>query len=237
MATQVLSAEMTLVEHEQKSKLLIEQHQALLVKIETPEQFEMAVECVRGLKQLEKVIREDSDPDIQQAHTLHKSLITKRDKLIDPIVAFYKKLTGNATEFTREQERLRLAEEQRQREENQRIADEQARQQREKEQIDAAVTAETEGDTELAEQIIQAPQVVEAPYVAPPVVRSTVPSIKGVSKVRKNWKCRVLDESKVPREFLMVDQKKLDKYAEAMEAKGDVAGCEFYDAGNITIKL
>jgi hypothetical protein len=53
------------------------------------------------------------------------------------------------------------------------------------------------------------------------------------STIRKTWECEVIDETQVPREFLMVDTAKLKKYATAMKADAKVAGVRFFEKEGI----
>jgi hypothetical protein len=54
------------------------------------------------------------------------------------------------------------------------------------------------------------------------------PAAAGVSS-RKTWKARVIDEALVPREYLVVNQAKLDQFAKLTKGAGDVPGVEFYE--------
>lgn len=53
------------------------------------------------------------------------------------------------------------------------------------------------------------------------------PKIAGIS-TREIWRARVVDETKIPREFLCPDEKKLGDYAKAMKQNAKVEGVEFY---------
>lgn len=50
---------------------------------------------------------------------------------------------------------------------------------------------------------------------------------KGISK-REDWDFEVINPNLVPREYLMVDESKLRKYAKAMKADANVPGVRFY---------
>jgi hypothetical protein len=46
--------------------------------------------------------------------------------------------------------------------------------------------------------------------------------------MRKAWKHRIIDETKVPREYLMIDESKLGAMARATKGTVKVDGVEFY---------
>ncbi len=56
---------------------------------------------------------------------------------------------------------------------------------------------------------------------------SFVPSVNGISK-RKDWTFEVVDPSQVPREYLLVDEVKLGKYARMEKENASVPGVRFF---------
>lgn len=79
------------------------------------------------------------------------------------------------------------------------------------------------GDEEKAQEIIDSVPVIAAPVLAD----AEIPKQHGV-KVRKIWKFRVVDEAKVPRDWLVVDEKGLGAFARATKGARKVPGVEFY---------
>lgn len=67
------------------------------------------------------------------------------------------------------------------------------------------------------------------PEVQTPVIHKPLPEVpKSTLKMRKTWFAKVTDPTLVPREFLCVDQKKLDTYIKTMkETAPNVAGVTF----------
>lgn len=107
-------------------------------------------------------------------------------------------------------------------------ADEAARKERERLASQAAA-AEAAGKMERAEQLQQRASTVVAPVMQP-----KVSTAKGLGMaVRMVWKSRVRDASKVPRQFLMVDEAKLAAYAGAMKDSAEVEGVEFYQEAQV----
>ena len=68
----------------------------------------------------------------------------------------------------------------------------------------------------------------QAAALGPDVPEGGPPKVAGLSK-RDNWQFRVIDESKIPREYLCVDEKKLKKYAGAMKRDANVPGVHFFN--------
>jgi hypothetical protein len=46
--------------------------------------------------------------------------------------------------------------------------------------------------------------------------------------IRRSWKWKVIDEAKIPREFLLIDTVKLNKYVREHQDKTQIAGIEAY---------
>lgn len=87
-----------------------------------------------------------------------------------------------------------------------------------------ALKAEEKGDIEKAEELREKKAEV---FVPAPIVESQVERTKGIG-MRKDWKARIIDPMLIPREFLCVDEKKLNQYARTMKDSAKVSGVEFY---------
>ena len=154
--------------------------------------------------------------------------------VLDPIVKF---------EMTAKTNRLRLErqEAEARRREEQRLAEEARRQEQERLAREAA-DLEQRNEPELARQVLE--QAVHAP--APVVVlRPTLPPTKGISS-RPNYQWRPVGGdtaeararavSLVPRDFLKLDEVKLNAYAKAHGTSGRIPGIEFFDAGTVSVR-
>lgn len=149
-----------------------------------------------------------------KAHAAWKAAIALRDQCLRPLKEAYDWQRSQIGAYVARKERERLAEEARLRELERKRAEEEA--------LAAAIAAEKAGDAKLAEAIIEAP-VTTRPVVLPP----TTPKLEGISQ-RTTWRARVVDEAAVPREYLMVDDKKLQSVARATRGSVAIAGVEFY---------
>ena len=56
---------------------------------------------------------------------------------------------------------------------------------------------------------------------------SLIPDTENIS-IRENWKCRIDDATKIPKEFLTVDIKKLNAHAKSTRGAVPVEGVEFF---------
>lgn len=134
-----------------------------------------------------------------------------------------------------DEEQQRIAREaQRRAEEQARLArEEQERKARELEQRAAAERAA--GNARAAARLETRAEVAQdraASVVAPTFVAET-PKVKGVSG-RRVWKYRVKDANLVPREYLMLDDKKIGAVVRAMRKDTNIAGIEVYDEPDLS---
>jgi len=136
---------------------------------------------------------------------------------LDRLANAERAIKAEMVRFTQEQERLRKAEEER----LQRLAQEEQRRRDEalQKQIDAA---QERGDEQAAETLLQF-----ATETAVPVVQVERPKVEGINVVRR-WKYRVVDESLIPREYLVPNEKLLASIAVSSKGTAKIAGIEFY---------
>lgn len=103
----------------------------------------------------------------------------------------------------------------------QQLADEEAAKQRRALEAKAA-KADERGQVDTAIALSQ-----QAATTVAPVIRTDAPRVSGQS-VREVWLFQIEDATKIPREYLMPDEKKLGGYARAMKADAVVPGVRFY---------
>lgn len=132
-------------------------------------------------------------------------------------------IKGAMVGFTQEQERVR-------RQEEQRI---QALAREEQERLDRLATekisqAQQEGNLDEAEKILDA--VVQ---VAVPIVVSEKPKVEGIKTVTR-WSYKIIDETLIPREYLMPCEKVLAHIAITTKGTIKIPGVEFYSDSTVT---
>lgn len=121
-----------------------------------------------------------------------------------------------------QQGRIRREEEARFREEVRRLAEER--------QLAEALQAEAEGDDAAAKEILE-----EKVFIIPPVVPSLTPKAQGVSS-RVVWKFRIINESAIPRQYLMVNESAIRQVVFALKDKTSIAGVEVYSVREIAAR-
>lgn len=170
-------------------------------------------------------IKEELDPDIDKAHKLHKSLVEKRKKYIEPVEFFVDKCGQSILAYNRQVEK-----EQREREAdaNKRLAE--AAEQQKQELLNKSKESVNEWESEVLKEKAQGikPMVLEP--------QKKVLEVQGLG-IRKTWKSRIIDINKVPREYMLINQEMLDKAAkiEGVRLTG-IEGIEFYQDESMSIR-
>lgn len=135
-------------------------------------------------------------------------LLNKAETIIKRAILTYQQ----DQERKRKEEETRLQEQARKEEEKRRKA------------LEAkAEKAEAKGDTDKAEELKQQAEEVHVPVLIIPQLEK----VEGIH-TRKIWKYRIVDENKLPREYLMPNHKMLGEFAEATKGTIPVPGVEFY---------
>lgn len=177
---------------------------------------EMMLDAKRRIRVIEKrfVGTPDAPGPETQAKVAHAAIRNMKNELIEPYERIERDILKPAiAAFNAEQDQKRRAEEDRQREEQKkRIEDE---------RLKAAAQLEKDGENEAAQELIEAP--IEAPVVVIPKEQAP----PGIS-YRENWKFRVVDDSKIPREYMTVDEKKIGGVVRALKGETRIAGVEVY---------
>jgi hypothetical protein len=190
--------------------------------VDSPDSLELAGTGLREIKTVRQQIKALFDQPVGLAHKAHKAMVAARNTLDSGPAMAEAMLKRKVATYQAEEERKRRAEEDRLRE--------LARVEAEERQLAEAVAAEAAGNTEEAAEIIAEP--IAAPVV---VVAPAVPKLAGVS-TRETWKYRIVDESKIPRDYMMPDDKKIGAYARSMKSKASMPGVEFYSDSVISAR-
>lgn len=208
--------------------------------VTTAEEYQASAETLRQVKAAQKRLEETrtslTGPINAALRRLNDFFRAPADRLVNA----ERLIKRGMVAFDEEQDRIRR--------EKQRQADEEARQARERAEREAAAAREkaerearelreradkeaeagrlaeaaklaqrAESKIERAEVKAETLQQAAAATVAP-IVQAEAPRVRGVA-TREVWKCAVEDASKIPREYLVVDEVKLRKVVAAL--KGD----------------
>lgn len=152
---------------------------------------------------------------LKQAQDKAKKVILDAEKAeIAKITPNIEHLNMNMTVWNLKQEKIRKAEEDRLRREAEAKAEE--------EQLQAAIEAEAQGNSNEAEEIMEEPV-----FVPPPVVEKSVPKVAGQT-MSTNWKWKLKDINKLPRQYMIPDEVALNALVRAQKERTNIPGIEVY---------
>lgn len=209
-------AALQLVEtNEVETKALSVVDQAKAVKIIDAESYTSAGVLWKSIGDMIKEVRDTFDPICEAAHKAHKAATAKRALYLDPLESAYKKVKQLMSDYDLEQDRIRRAEEERLREI--------ARREEEERRLQEAIILESEGQSDVAEVVMEAPV-----YVAPVVIPKTTPKMEGGPIFREVWDFEIIDEKAIPREYMVPDLVKIRKVVTALKNQSNIAGVRAY---------
>lgn len=178
-------------------------------QVVTPQQYADAGEVLKRIKGHQKKLE---DTEMSMTRPINAGLKMIRDFFRSPRESAARAegiVKRSMLAYSQEQERLRR--------EEQLKAEERARKEQEKLAAQAERAAAS-GQHAKAEALQD-----RAASVVAPVVQREAPKVQGLS-VREVWRFEVVDPSAVPREFLMVDEKKIGGVVRAMKGDTKIAG-------------
>ena len=202
-------------EREIESQALVMSEQARLISVTDKMSMEIADNTVDEIGKAITRINNHYKPLADAAFKSHRLITTQWNKMKQPLEDVKTHLVNQVKAYQRkvreeaEAEQRRLAEIARKQEEERRLAE--------------AIEAEKEGNAEEAQAIIE-----EEMFVPTPIVRPDVPKVDGRRYATK-WSWKVTDINKVPREYLIVDQIKMNGIVRAMKGQTRISGIEVFE--------
>lgn len=196
------------------TKALTVPEQARTVEITDDESYKRAAEILLQIKDLRRQIDEAFDPIISKAHEAHREALGQKKRADAPLVEAEGIIKPRIAAYIAEINRKRAEEEARLREEE--------RKKEEERRLQEAIKAEAAGQTEKAEEILAEP--VEIGKVRP---IPEAPRVAGVS-IQKRWTYRIVDEEKIPREYLTPDHTKIGAVVRDLKDAAAIPGIEVY---------
>jgi len=186
---------------------------------------EIAVGVVKDIKSLEKEICDTFDPMIKKNLEAHRESLAQKKKKLDPLVEAEKILKAKITAWDTEQERLRKIEAQRIEAENRKKLDDEIKR-REEEALEQASKMESK---EMQDMVLE--NAIETPVEVPNL--EEVPEKEKVqgSSFKINYKYKIIDITKINREFLIPDEVKIGALVRNMkkDAESIIGGIEVYE--------
>jgi hypothetical protein len=219
-----MAAQLKEVELEQQA--LTWPQKAKAIVITNQDSYNQAAGLLIAIATLKKEIVDHHKPIKDTAFAAHKAAVAAEKRLLDPLVEAETFIKRGLGVFVQEQERLRL--------EAQRKVEEEARRLEEEARLKLAVQAEEFGaDEETVQEIVNTPLPMQRPVAVP----SFTPAA-GIGSSRKPvYKWRVIDEKQIPREFLKIDEVKINGIVRAMGSATKIAGIQVYeDLPNISVR-
>ena len=221
MAKKAAAAESTAIvvpkEVSEQASRIVAQAQATEIKsVEDYDATTVFMElCAERITGFDKIF----DPNISRLHHAHKSAVAEKKQFTQQYERAIEIIKFRRIEFRS------IAERERQRRES---AARLAAQIAQTAQLQAhAKTLESQGDTAAAAEVRQMAETAPAPIVV------VAPEVKDVPKV---WKFRIVNESAIPRQWLIPDEKAIGVHARSMQEKASIPGVEFYSEDAERIK-
>jgi len=184
-------------------------------------QYQTATNGLKKIKGVRKMIKDLLDPMVKAAYDAYKKNADRRKEIEAPLDEAERHLKTQMAKYVDEKERERLAAEKK-------AQDEAAEKMREAEKA-ADEGRHTEADIAMEE----AAQMEDAP---PPVI--SAPTVIGAHST-KRWGYEILDPDQVPREYLMVDEKKIGAIARSTkntEKAPIIPGVKFFLKTGIAVR-
>jgi len=176
----------TIQQYETQSVKLIDEANAILIFDDATR--ELATEFTNNTRKAVKAIEAELRPDIDAAHTLHKNLLSRLQKLTAPFKTAQGIVDKEIKREWLERDRIRQ-------EEERKVAEKVERERREQE-AELAREAEAlidDGDMEGAEALLDM-QIVVEPVLPVPAMQRTIRSEAGSATVRKDIRVELVDK-------------------------------------------
>jgi hypothetical protein len=207
---------------EEKALSIVDQAKA--VKVTDAQTYTAAGSLWKQIGDMIKEVKDTFDPICDAAHKAHKAAVEKRAKYLDPLTAVQKSVKGLMSAYDAEQERIR-------REEQARLA-EIARKAAEEQALLDAIAAEEEAKRNGAtkEEAAQEAEAVmaEPVYVPPVVLPKATPKLQGGPVYKTAWKFRIVDANKIPRQYMVPDEKAIGAIVRSTQGRIEIPGVEAY---------
>jgi hypothetical protein len=186
-----------------------------VLKIENDAAAEQAGNFLRKNKETQKFVKEYFEDARKTTYDAYKAVTYQISFFIEKLTQAEKTVKRKVADYRMEQERIR-------REEERRLAEEA----RKKEEERLLQQAEESGDDSILDTPIEAPAIhIEEPK-----------KMDGVSFVEK-WTYEIQDANKIPREYLIPDEKKIRGVVSSLKDKANIPGVRIYADKTVRVAL
>jgi len=188
--------------------------QANALQVANREDYDVASALNKAAIDLKKKIKSFFAPMVQKAHEAHKAVKDTENLHLKPVEEAISMFKRKMTDWYMEEQRKVREQEEKVRQE--------AIRQAEEARLKEAEELEEKGEAEKAEEVLGAP-------IAEPVFKpKEVERPQGVS-YRDNWKFELVDESALPRPYLMPDMQKIAGVVRSMKGKTKIDGVRVFN--------
>ena len=200
----------------------IEANAQTVDKILNGAQRPMAIDNVREIRTKRDEIVAFFRPEKEARWAAHKAIVGYEKRFTDILDGAEKRIRQAIQAWDADEaERIRV-----ERARLQALADEQARKERERLAREAA---------KLKTPELRAQRMEQAAAVVAPVVQVSMPEKQKGESTRMIWSAQVTDESVVPREYLIVNQKALDIIARSTKGAIKIPGVKMVETPSLAI--
>lgn len=197
-----------------KIEMVVAQMEAM--EISDQHTMEEAGEWLVKNKQTQKLVKDFFEPERKKTHEAYKAVTDQIKKFTDILTKSENVIKRKMSAYQMEQERIRREKERIQREEEaKRIAEQEAKQEARRKAAEESGEPIPEPD----------PEPEEVAQVAP--IAEDEEKIDGVSFV-ENWTFVIDDTDKIPREYMVPDEKKIRQVVKALKGDADIPGIKIY---------
>ncbi len=185
------------------------------------------------IKGLRRKIADTMDPIISAAFLTHKTAVGKKKELEAPLILAENWINGQMTAYKLEQDRIRREEEDRLRQEAIRAEMERRKKEEERRLAEAAALEAAGAKEEAAQVMEEIIQETEAPVIVspPPPIMPKV-EVKGAA-LRETWTFEVINETLIPRQYLVADMVKIGGIVRALKDKANIPGIRVYSTSKM----
>ena len=193
---------------------LIEQARQIANAIADTPTLQRAADMMLEAKRRVKIIEQRFKEPKRAAKLAHTEICNMETELCEPYTRVEIEIIKPAmAAFESEQGKKRRAEEEKQMAE--------ARKKAEDERLAAAAELEKSGEKEVANQLM------EAPVEVAPVVMPKVETPSGIS-YRTVWKYRIVNASLIPREYYVLDERRIQQRVNSLKGDANIPGIKIY---------
>jgi hypothetical protein len=178
-------------------------------------------EIKEKLKEIEKTRKSFTEPMLEAKRRIDD----EAKRISAPWEAIVRSLDQKLIAWHRSQEEIRIAQEKKRREEEMLKLEAQR-------QADLELAMAT-GDEKAAENVVEIEKNLERLETKPIEINNATRTGYATTYLQERWTFEVVDAKLVPRDFLVVDETKLQKYATANKETAAVPGVRFFQKAQI----